>query len=325
MNKNKRILVTGANGLVGVSMLQKLVSDGWTDIVATYHNSQPKYYNEAITWKRCDLTKRDDCDMAVIGCHYVVHTAAFIGGAVIMQKDPLSLITNNNLMNLHMLESSYNAMVEKFIGFGSSTAYPEFDGEVTEDMIFDGEPWDKYYGVGWVKKYYEALLKFYSTKLPRKMVCVSIRPSNIYGPNDKFDPDKCHVLPATIRKIIENDSEILVWGDGTELRDLIYVDDICDAILMSLEKCNCYNAFNIGSGRVISVNDLISEVMNLCGKNLKINYDLTKPTMIKSRRINCDKAKEILGFSPSVSLIDGLTKTIVWYETYRKELDNEGF
>lgn len=319
LDKTKRIVVAGGAGLVGQSLVKKLVDTGWMNIVATYHKKKPDFEHENVKWVKGNLTNRKFCDYITMGCEYLVHIAAFSQGAKTMQENPVSLVTQNILMYVHLMEAAYNAQVKKVIALGSSTAYPPMDRPVVETDMFTAEPWDKYYGVGWTKIYLESLLKFYSTKVPNPIVCVSLRPANIYGPNDKFDPNRCHVLPATIRKVLENDEEITVWSDGKELRDLIYVDDVSEAILLALHKCESYDVFNIAAGDVVSVNEIIALVKDLCGKNhLRIKYDMSKPSMIKVREINVNKAKEVLGFEATTPLRDGLMKTIDWYQNEYK-------
>jgi dTDP-D-glucose 4,6-dehydratase len=153
-----------------------------------------------------------------------------------MDSDPMALVRGNIPMNINVLDACHKNGVKKFVWLASTTGYPDTTEAVTEDMMFQGEPFEKYYAVGWVKRYTEVLCKLFAEKLKNPMPCVILRPSNIYGPNDKTDPTKSHVLSALMRKVVIKQNPIEVWGDGTDEKDVLYVDDMVDAMLLAAEK-----------------------------------------------------------------------------------------
>ena len=160
----------------------------------------------------------------------------------------------------------------------------------------------------------------YSNKIKNSMNTIVVRPGNLYGPYDKFDKEKSKVVPALIRKIIESEDSIEVWGDGKDIKDFLYIDDFIDVlskIILEVEKTDIFNA---ASGIPITINEIIEKVLVILDKqNLKINYDTSMPSMIPVRKINIDKIKKVLKWSPYVDLEVGLKKTIDWYLDCFKE------
>ena len=152
------------------------------------------------------------------------------------------------------------------------------------------------------------------------MPSVVVRPSNIYGPHDDFDPATSHVMAATIRKVVERQNPLKVWGTGDDVRDLIYIDDFIDALILATEKIDTYDPVNIGLGKGYSIKQVLQMLMEIegCG-DLKIEYDSSKPSMIPIRLIDVSKAQRQLGFQAQTEVREGMVKTIAWYKaTYMK-------
>ena len=170
-----------------------------------------------------DLTSLDVCKDLIQGYDTIVHCAANTSGAHVMQNSPLSHVTPNIIMNANLMESCYLNGVKKFIFMSSSVVYP-YTGNIpnNEEEFTYGDIYEKYHAVGWMKRYTEKLCEMYSKHLDPKMECVVVRPSNIYGPGDKFD-ERSHVLPATIMKVVDRENPIVVWGNGEDVRDFIYL------------------------------------------------------------------------------------------------------
>ena len=245
---------------------------------------------------------------------YVFHFAATTSGANVMQNNPLVHVTPNIKANANLLEACYFAGVKKFVFISSSTIYPEGEEPMTEDRWLEGDPFYKYFPVGWMKRYTEILCKMYSEFLNPKMQCIVIRPSNAYGPHDKFDPNKSHVLPALIRKVSKQMDPFEIWGDGKDVRDVIYIEDLCEAIYIAADKLENYETLNIGQGIGYSINEILEALFKISGFSPKeIKYDISKPTMIPKRLIDISKAEKLIGWKPKYSLTEGLSKTWKWY------------
>jgi nucleoside-diphosphate-sugar epimerase len=170
-----------------------------------------------------------------------------------------------------------------------------------------------YYGAGHTKVYLEKMCDFYAGFKRTKHTV--IRHSNMYGPHDKYDLEKSHVTGATITKVMTNkDGVINVWGTGEEKRDLLYIEDLISFIDLALTKQeDYYKLYNVGIGEGIKIKHLVKKVIECSGKELKIQHDLTKPSVPTSLFLDCSKAKEELGWEPKHTLEEGLVKAIEWY------------
>ncbi|MFH0753220.1 MAG: NAD-dependent epimerase/dehydratase family protein [Candidatus Omnitrophota bacterium] len=312
--QGKKILVTGATGLVGINLLKKLIGTG-ADIRAVYHSRKPVVRHRAISYIKGDLTRRVDCDKAVAGMDFVFHCAANTSGAAVVVKTPLVHVTPNILMNAQLLEAAWLAGVKKFLWLSSTTGYPVTGMRpVREDEIFNGEPYEKYYFVGWMKRYTEVLCRIYGEKVRNPMTTIVLRPTNIYGPHDDFRFETSHMMAALIRKVAERQKPVEVWGDGEDVRDLIYVDDFVDAMLVAMSKVKSYAVFNIGLGKAYKVKDILKKIIKIDGfKEGVMKLDPSKPTMIPKRRVDLQRMKKVLGFNPAVSIEEGIRKTLAWY------------
>lgn len=317
MFKGKNILVAGGTGFIGVNLIIRLIEMGAL-VRATIHLKAPLLIDNRIEYVACDLLINDDCKKVVADMDYVFMCAANTSGAAIIALTPLVHVTPNIIMNAQLLEASYFAKVKKFIFISSSVVYPpSSEHYVREEEMLSGAPYDVYFGASWMKRYTEMLCEMYSQKLKNTMPTTVIRPSNVYGPYDNFDPATSHVMAATIRKVVERQNPLTIWGTGDDIRDLIYIDDFIDALLLASEKIHTYDPVNIGLGRGWSIKQLLQILMEAEGcRQLTIKYDITKPSMIPIRLIDVSKAERLLGFRATTDVIEGMTKTTEWYKKY---------
>lgn len=313
--KDKKVLVTGGAGFVGINLINRLLRLG-AKIMATLHIKEPVIKNERIEYVRCDLTKMEDCKRVVEGIDYVFHCAANTSGALVMKNTPLVHVTPNIVMNALLLEASYFSGVKKFVWLSSSTVYPSggFSALKEEEML-NSDPEDKYFPVGWMKRYTEILCQMYSQKLNPQMVTVVLRPTNIYGEYDKYDFAKSHMFAATLRKVVERHNPIEVWGTGDDIRDLIYIDDMVDAIILAVQKIDTYHPLNIGYGKGYSVKEILNMMLKIDGyQSANIIFNTAKPTMGVIKLVDITRAEKELGFRPKTSIEEGIAKTIRWYK-----------
>ena len=314
MNLNEsNILVTGASGLIGSNLVKRITSDYNAQLYSVYHTS-PLLNNEK-NYFEGDLLDAEFCGAITKGQDIVFHCAAKSYGAAVMENDPMLLVKDNIIMNINMLEACHRNGVKKFVWLASTTGYPNTAEAVTEDMMFTGEPFEKYYAVGWVKRYTEVLCKLFSEKLKKSLPCVVLRPTNIYGPNDKLDPSKSHVLSALMRKVILQQNPIEVWGNGQDLKDVLYVDDMVNAIILAAEKIDKFEQFNIGLGKTYTVLELLEMIKQVANYEAPYRLIPTGPSMIPVRRVNIEKAQRVLGWSPQTETMDGIRKMYLWMKS----------
>lgn len=309
--QGKRVLVTGSSGLIGTNLVMALVKEG-AKVRGVIHQKTPSYQNSAVEYIQADLRERADCARVAEGMEYVFHCASNSSGAVMMKNNPLVHVTGNLVMNAVFLEECWKSKVDRFQFLSTTTVYPPVEHPVKESEAFTDEPFEIYFGVGWMKRYIEKLCEFYYRRFGMKISI--LRPTNVYGPHDKFDFERSHVLPALIRRAVENQNPFEVWGDGSAVRDFIYVDDMVKVMLLAMEKASDCSAINFGSGTPVTIRQAVDLIIKLTNRtHLEVKYDPTKPTTIPVRRVDLTKCKKVLGYEAAVGFEEGLKKTIEWY------------
>ena len=312
MLRNAHVLVAGGTGFVGINLIQRLLGLG-ANVTATLHRRDPVLKDERIRYVRGDLRHQEDCAAAVQGADYVFMCAANTSGAAVMAKTPLAHLTPNILMNVSMLDAAYEARVQKFLFISSNTVYPLTDYPVKEDDVTN-EFYEKYFIVGWMKRFTEIVCEMYATRIAKPMEVCVVRPANIYGEFDDFEWETSHVIPALVRKVVERHNPLEVWGDGNDLKEFIYVQDFIDGMLLAMEKIDEFEPINIATGRPCTVKDVLGTLLKVDNyRDARVVFDTSKPTMIPKRLIDVSKAEAKLGFHAKVSLEEGLRKTVTWY------------
>lgn len=316
MFRNGRVLVAGGTGFIGVNLIRRLLALG-AKVTATLHVREPVLVDDRITYIRGDLRRQEDCAAAVQGVDYVFMCAANTSGAAVIAKTPLVHLTPNILMNISMLDAAYQAGVKKFLFISSNIVYPLTDYPVKEDNVTN-EFYEKYFVAAWMKRFTEIVCEIYATKIPKPMKVCVVRPANIYGEHDDFDWETSHVIPALIRKVVERHDPIEVWGEGTDLKEFIYIGDFVEGMLMAMEKIENFDPVNIAAGKPCTVRDVLAILLDIDNYgNAKVAYDTSKPMMIPKRLIDTSKAERLLGFRASTPLREGLAKTVAWYRASR--------
>jgi GDP-L-fucose synthase len=252
----------------------------------------------------------------------VIHCAAKVGGVKAHIDDPIGFMTENILMNTHVIEESLQHNIQKFVNLGSSCMYPrDFKGVLTEEVILAAplEPTNEGYAIAKIMG--AKLCQFISDK--HSLAYRTFIPCNLYGPDDSFNLNTCHLISAAIAKIHaahrNGDADVEVWGDGTARREFLYVDDVAIFILNSisnLEKMPQY--LNIGLGYDLSVSEYYQSIANIVGFKGKFIYNLNQPTGMNHKLMNIDKAKAF-GWAPITKLQEGIEKS---YASYLRVFSN---
>ena len=276
--KDKNVLVTGGNGFIGSFVVERLLKDGANVSVAS--RTQKKfltYVENDIKFVKCDLLNKNDALNACKDQDFVFHLASRVAGIGYNIEHSGTMMTENSIMSLNMLDAARKSSVERYQYISSTCVYPREASIPTpesEGMLGDPEPSNL--GYGWAKRVGELQAKMHAKEFGMKVSI--IRPMNAYGPRDDFDPETSHVIPALIRKIINAKTEVLIWGSGNQTRAFVYVDDVARGMLMTLEKLTTPDPINIGTNEEIKIKDLVSTIVNITERyDLQIKYDTTKP------------------------------------------------
>ena len=321
INKNAKILITGGSGLVGQNLTARLIKEGYTNLRVNLHNRGVRQTYDNVEYTYSDLQTYEGCMFATKDVDVVFHAAASTSNAVDTVVDPLAHVTPNVAMNNFLIDTAWRNGVKHYIFISSNTVYPPKGDEpvVETDFLFD-EPYPVYFPVGWMKRYAEVQCELYAKYLPQTMKCTVIRPANLFGPHDKYDFNKCHVTPATIRKVADKMNPIPVWGDGTELRDLLYIEDFVEALQVVMEKEEVmFEVYNIGSNKVYSVLEVLDIMKRVAQYDAPTEFISGKPSMIPTRKIDSNKIKNQLGWEAKTSLESGLKMAYDWYLKNKEE------
>jgi GDP-L-fucose synthase len=312
--KGQRVLVAGSTGLAGMALTRRLAEAG-ASVRATVFRTPPAVKYPGVEYVQADLTLKEDCRRAAQGIDLAFIAAATSSGAAKISTTPLIHVTPNIVLNALLLEECYHAKVKKTLYMSSTTSYPDAGARpLKEEELFDGDPYEVYFPVGWMKRYTEVLCRMYSTKLKPPMCAQVVRPTNIYGPFDDFAWETSHVLAALIRKVVERHDPIEVWGTGDDVRDLVYVEDFAEACLTVLEKSGGYDPVNVGLGKGYSVKEMLKVICEVDGyEGARVVFNASKPSMIPVRLVDVSKAEKQFGFRAKTDLREGVARTVRWY------------
>jgi len=304
MNTQSRIYVAGNTGLVGSAIIRMLCSKGYNNIV-----SSPSSH-----W---DLRRQDDVErfFKINEPEYVFLAAAKVGGIGANKDYPADFIYDNLMIQSNIIHTAKKYGVKKLLFLGSSCIYPKYATQpISETELLSGplEPTNDSYAVAKISgiKMCQAYRKQYGFN------AISIMPCNLYGPNDSFDLDNSHVLPAMISKFHSakvNNSEIVLWGNGSAMREFLHADDLAEACFVCMKDYNDPEIINVGSGEDVTIRKLAETIADVVEYNCDIIWDTTKPNGTPRKVLNIDKIKS-LGWEPKIKLEDGIKNTYKWYK-----------
>ena len=308
--KNKNILVTGGTGLIGRQAVNILVDAGAFVKVASLDkiNINPKAEHVF-----GDLTDFNFCKELCKDMDYVMHMAGIKGSVEITKAKPASFFVPLLMMNTNMLEACRINNVSKVVYTSSIGAYERAEVFVESDE-FQGEPMDMF--PGWAKRMAELQVKTYQIQYGLDNFAV-VRPCNVYGPGDNFDPDNAMVIPTLMHRIFNKEDPVTVWGDGSAVRDFAYSKDVAQGVILALYHGTKGGYVNLGSGIGYTVRELVETLNSF----LPFNYffDTQKPSGFPKRVMDISKAKAMIGYDPQTSLLEGLKETWEWYVAHQDE------
>ena len=317
-----RVVVTGAGGFIGHHLVGRLKSDGyWVRGVDLKH---PEFEATAADeFLILDLRRWDNCLEATIGVDEVYNLAADMGGIGYITQYLAEVFHNNILINTHMLEASRLNGVRRFLFSSSACIYPGYrqsEADVVPLREEDAYPADPEPGYGWEKLATEELCRYYQRDY--RFETRVVRFHNVYGPLGTYEGGREKAPAALCRKVaLTGDAEeVEIWGDGSQTRSFMYVDD-CVEGLLRLMASGYREPLNLGTDRLISVNELFALICRIAGKKLRRHNDPSKPQGVRGRNSDNTRLRQVLGWEPRTRLEQGLSETYHWIE---QELQKRG-
>ena len=297
MDKNSKIYVAGHRGMVGSAIVRELERQG-------YHNLLLRTHSEL------DLTRQEAVERFFAGekPEYVFLAAAKVGGIEANQSALADFMYENMILEMNVIHAAWKNNCKKLEFLGSSCIYPRMAPQpMKEDCLLTGalEKTNEAYALAKISglKYCEFLNRQYGTDF------ISVMPTNLYGPNDNYHPEHSHVLPALIRRFHEakvaGAEEVVCWGDGTPLREFLYVDDLANLCVFLMNHYSCNETVNAGTGKELSIKELTELVAKVVGFEGEIKWDTTRPNGTPRKLLDVSKAKA-LGWTYSTELEEGV-------------------
>ncbi len=311
--RDKLVAVTGATGLNGSYIMNALSGTG-AKVRAVIHRRPPTEFTKlADEFVTANLMEGEATRSAIKGAEIVIHAGGVTGGIPFAMADPAALVAPNAIIATQVIDACAKEKVERLCVLSSTTVYPPSDLPVKEDEAWTGEPYEMYYGIGWVKRFTEKLCTFYAENYGLQVAIV--RPAGAYGRFDDFDEGTSHVIPAMIARAVSGVNPFVVWGDGGDVRDFVHASDLAQGALLAVEKhANC-DAVNIASGVPCTTGQLAKIILEAVGSGAEIKFDPTKPSAMRIRKVDISKAQSLLGYSPRMSLHEGIRDTVAWYRS----------
>ena len=302
---SRRVLLTGGGGFLGRFLRQRIEKE------------QPAAFF---------APRKSELDLLDAGAvrawlaehrpNLIIHGAAVVGGIGANRAHPGRFFYENAVMGIHLIEEARLAGVEKFVCLGTICAYPKFTPvPFREDQLWNGYPEETNAPYGIAKK--ALLVQLQSYREEYSFNGIFLLPVNLYGPQDNFDLQTSHVIPAMIRKFVEanerGESSVTLWGDGSPTREFLYVEDAADGIVRATEAYDGADPINLGRGEEIPIRNLASMIAEKTGFRGEIVWDTSEPNGQPRRMLDVSRAAELFGFRAGTSMDEGLTKTIAWF------------
>jgi len=303
--QKKRIVVTGGAGFLGRQVIDQLVKAGAQADKITVPRSSD-----------CDLRDFSNCQKVSDQQEIIIHLAAHVGGIGLNREKPAELFYDNLMMGTQLIHAAYEAGVEKFVCVGTICAYPKFTPvPFREDDLWNGYPEETNAPYGIAKKALLVQLEAYRQQYGFNGIY--LLPVNLYGPEDNFNPESSHVIPALIHKVHQaqkkGEKTLPVWGDGSPTREFLYSTDAARGIVMATQHYDEPNPVNLGTNEEVAIKDLVELICELMDFQGEIVWETDKPNGQPRRCLDTQRAKERFGFTAETAFKQGLKNTIDWY------------
>ncbi len=310
--KNKKVVVTGGSGFLGSHVVEILQAHGANVYVPRRREHNFIHLSDGL---RCFAEHQPEI---------VIHGAAYYGGIWINQVQPAKIYYENLMMATNVIEACRLSGVQKFVGIGTACSYPGYlEGELNEDDLWNGPAHESVRNYGPVKKM--MAIQCWAYKKQYGFNGIHLILTNLYGPQDTFNPNRSHVVAALIRKFVEarqkRHPSVEVWGSGRPIREFLYVNDAAEAIVRAAEAYNEVEPMNIGTGIGTSIRELAETIQAVAGFEGELAWNADKPDGQMKKILDVRRMKKALGWEPPTSLREGLKRTIQWYVANKEAAD----
>lgn len=308
--RSRTVLVTGGNGFLGTAVRSALAARGAAEVL---HPTSAEF----------DLRSADEVDKMLDSLRpdIVIHLAARVGGIGANMERPADLYLDNLLMGTYVIDAARRLEIPKTVVVGTICSYPKFTPvPFSEESLWTGYPEETNapYGIAKLVQ----LVQLQSNRAQYGQSGIYLMPTNLYGPGDKFNDKVSHVIPALIKRCVEaketGATHIDVWGTGSASREFLFVDDAAEGIVAATEHYDGAEPVNLGTDEERPIRELVPLIAELVGFTGEIRWDPSKPDGQPRRRVDTSRAKELFGFTASVTFEDGLRRTIDWYLANRE-------
>jgi len=313
---NKSILVTGGTGMIGQQLVKLLLVRGANIRIVSLDD--PSRAHPDTEFLSLDLRYFDQCLEACEGVDMVFNLAGIKGSPAMSARKPASFFVPTLQFSINMMEAARRQGVEKYL-FTSSVGVYSPTEIFYEDDMWKRPPSENDRFAGWAKRMGELQAEAYKIEHGWEDVYI-VRPGNVFGPWDNFDSKNAMVIPSLIRRVVDGDNPLVVWGDGSELRDFIHARD-CARGMIEVVESELRQPVNLASGKGVSIREIVEIIAGMVSPVPELIWDVEKPSGDKKRILSTERAKSI-GFCPRISLADGIRETMEWYESNRDIADN---
>ena len=316
--ENKNILVTGGTGLIGRPLVEMLIEIGANVTVVSLDD--PSRAPQGVAFVQADLREFSTCMSICKGKEVVFNLAGIKGSPAMTIKRPASFFVPTITFNTNMMEAARRSGVERYLYTSSIGVYSP------AEIFFEDDVWKTFPSpndrfAGWAKRMGELQAEAYKIEYGWDKISI-VRPANVYGPYDNFDPKNAMVIPSLIRRAMDGENPLTVWGDGSPIRDFIYAKDVAIGMMLAVEK-GVNVPVNLGCGTGVAIRQAAEIVATIVpGGPIQVIWDTTKPKGDAKRILDMTRANELLGFIPQTSLSKGIRETINWYQDNRETADN---
>lgn len=307
MYNGKKVLVTGGTGLIGIPLVDMLIENGARVRIASLDD--PSRAHPEAEFFNIDLTKYENCLKACDGMDIVFHLAGIKGSPAMTMEKPASFFVPTILFNTNMMEAARSRGVKKYLFTSTIGVYSPAE-VFHEDDVWKTFPSKNDRFAGWAKRMGELQSEAYKIEYGWENISI-VRPANVYGPYDNFDPDNAMVIPSIIKRALDGENPLTIWGDGSAIRDFIHARDVAKGMMFVLEK-GYQEPVNLGSGTGVSIKEIVELIVDNMENRPEIVWDTSKPSGDRKRLMDMSRA-EALGFKPVISIKEGIKEVMRWY------------